>query len=309
MEASITSNARTPNQEKQVSRMLDDLCQNAKTLAIKRVNPGKDGTQRLIGKGTEIGAELNEFMIGLLQKHAASNQFADEEVESKYGYLSGYNKPTGLTEQCNQLREIFPGVGYANQDLLTRIEEGEVELSEGAEGRFAIPSWMKHPQIFGETYCQAVQTVLNGIKKDRKGRFYNYREGQIIERHLRQSARSERFWKELAEAQGNPDILIVDAQFGIRHRGRSVRRALEVMNSREFGLGAFAVGIMLLTHPERLKNYGDLWIDCAGDAFFNSVGSGGAPYFYFDDGKVLFVTHDVDYAYEDYGSVSGFLPQ
>jgi len=48
------------------------------------------------------------------------------------------------------------------------------------------------------------------------------------------------------------DILVVPAQFGLRHRGRSVRRVREVMNANEFGLGVFAIGIMLLTHPERL---------------------------------------------------------
>jgi hypothetical protein len=32
------------------------------------------------------------------------------------------------------------------------------------------------------------------------------------------------------------------------------------MNANECGLGAFAIGIMLLTHPERLKHYDDLWI-------------------------------------------------
>ena len=311
MSTSITSDARTTDQEKQVNRMLDDLCQSAKTLAIKRVNPDKAGTQRLIGSGDEVGKELNEFMIDLVRRYATTDQFAEEEVESKYGYLSGYEKPIGVTEQCNQLRAIFPGVGYPNQDLLSRIEKGEAELPEGAEGWFAIPNWMKHATIFGSTYSQAVQTVLDAIKKAR-GRLYNYREGQIDEAHLRQLARSEKFWKELAEAQGNPDILLVPAQFGIRHRGRSVRRARVVIEgtSGEFALGAFAVGIMILTNPIRLQNYDDLWIDCAGDEFSGGDGVfARAPCFRFHDDGVGFGAIYVASALGYYGSASGFLPQ
>lgn len=313
MSASITSNARTEEQEKQCSRMIEDLARSAAALALRKVNPDRAGLQLLLGRGEEIGSAMNDFLIVQVQTHAVSNQFANEEVPSKYGYLSGYSKPAGLTEQCNQLRAMFSGLGYANQDLLQWIEKGEVELPEGAEGWFAIPNWMKNPKIFGSTYSQAVQTVLNAIKKARDGRFYNYREGQIDEAHLRQSARSVKFWKELAETQGNPDILIVPAQFGIRHRGRSVRRARVVIEGTagEFALGAFAIGIMLLTTPVRLQHYDDLWIDCAGDEFSDEADGQfeSAPYFRFSGGGVGFDTHWIGSADEIYGSVSGFSPQ
>lgn len=257
-------------------------------------------------------AGLADLVANFIAENRHTDEFRNEEVASKYGYLSGYEKPVGLTEQCNLLRTIFPGVGYPNQDLLSRIEKDEVQLPEGAEGWFAIPNWMKNPGIFGENYCQAVQTVLDAIKNDRKGKFYNCREGQIIEKHLRQSARSERFWKELAEAQGNPDILLVPAQFGFLHRGRSVRRARVVIEgtSGEFALGAFAVGIMILTNPIRLQNYDDLWIDCAGDEFSEGDGAfDGAPCFGFGGGKVGFGANYVGIANVHYGSASGFLPQ
>ncbi|MGA2667075.1 MAG: hypothetical protein ABSE91_03230 [Patescibacteria group bacterium] len=256
---------------------------------------------------------LADLIGNFIAEHRVRNEFSDEEVPSKYGYLSGYSKPAGLTEQCNQLRAVFPGVGYANHDLLQQIEKGEVELPVGAEGWFAIPNWMKNPGTFGSTYSQAVQTVLNAIKKARDGRFYNYREGQIDEKHLRQSARSKKFWKELAEVQGNPDILVVPAQFGIRHRGRSVRRARVVIEctTGEFGLGAFVVGVMILTNPVRLQRYDDLWIDCAGDEFSSGAGGqfDGAPCFRFRDDEVWFGSRWIDDASGCYGSASGFLPK
>src|SRR5262249_34336611 len=55
----------------------------------------------------------------------------------------------------------------------------------------------------------------------------------------------------------------------ILHRGRSVHTAREVMGRRrQFVLGAFAVGIMLLAHPERLQHNDDLWSYCAGDEYY-----------------------------------------
>ncbi len=265
-----------------------------------------EGEAQRVNEAPGLGDLIAEF----IKKHRTLETYKDEEVPSKYAYLSGY-KPKGLTEQCNRLREIFPGIGYANLELLQQIEDGKVEIPNGAEGYFAIPNiWKKGiPAKFVGTYSEAVQKVLDLIKKDRNGQFHNYRNGQIDEAHLRQSAKSKAAFEALSEAQGNPDILIVPAQFGIRHRGRSVRRAQAVMTAGEFSLGAFAIGCMLLTHPDRLKHYDDLWIDC-GDEF--SPGGGGgfseSPFFRFIDGQVKFDARYVDVAFGVCGAASGFFP-
>ncbi len=270
----------------------------------------KKGAQAVIGRGGEFGSLIMPSILSALQSLSVSERFKDEEVDSRYGYLSGY-KPKGLNEQMNQLRILFPGIGFCNQDLFTQIERDDVKLPKHAEGWFAIPNWMRNPQIFGTTYSDALLKVLNMIKKARNGKFYNYREGQINEKNIHQSDRTREFWKKLSNDQGNPDILIVPAQFGIRHRGRSVRRACEIFVGNEFGLGAFAVGVMILTHPERLQNFDDLWIDCAGDEFAaNADGDcSRAPYFGFGDSDIKVGTGWVDDADSDYGSASGFLPQ
>ncbi len=231
----------------------------------------------------------------------ASNDFTkfkNEEVASNYGYLSGY-KPKGTTEQTNRLRELFPGIGFADE----KIAEGE--LPKHAEGWFTIPKW----QTVAPTYGEAVEKVLAMIKNDRGGKFHNYREGQLGPDRLRQSAKSANVFEMLASEQKDHDILVVPAQFGIHRRGRSVRRAREVFASNESGLGAFATSIMLLTHPERLQHYDDLWIDCAGDEY--APGADGvfshAPFFLFDDGQVKFDDDWVGTAYADGGSVSAFV--
>jgi hypothetical protein len=83
------------------------------------------------------------------------------------------------------------------------------------------------------------------------------------------------------------------------------------MNAVEFGLGAFAVGCMLLTHPEREVKWEQLHMDCAGDEFAPDADGdfSRAPVFFFSDGKVGFGAYWFDRARDGYGSVSGFLPQ
>lgn len=296
MDTLITS--RTEGQEKQYKRFIEDAAGKAAGLALEKVNPDKDGIQRVFERGDELGSAISEVVVAKTQELSVGNQFADEEAESNYGYLSGYKKPKAITVQTNCLRELFSGIGYADEKLV------EQELPEKAEGWFAIPRWEK----FALSYQEAVKKVLEKIRETRKGKFCNYRQGQLGPEYLRQHSKTARMFQMIGNQQKNHDILVIPCQFGILHRGRSVRRAREVMKSTEFGLGAFAVGIMLLTHPERLQHYNDLWIDCAGDEYSSEPGGGFvlAPCFYFHDGWVEFGARWSDDAVASDGSASAF---
>lgn len=246
---------------------------------------------------------LADLVSQFIAENRLTDKYKNEEVRSTYGYLSGYTKPKSIADQVKILRDLFPQLASSDADETF----AGTELPAGAEGTFAIPRWQK----IAPTYGEAVQIVLDAIKKVRSGRFTNYIEGKLGPQQLRQHAKTLEAFQKLEEAQQGHDILVVPCQFGIRHRGRSVRRAREAMSSQEFGLGAFAIGIMILTHPERLQHYDDLWIDCAGDerspdadGLFDS-----APVFNFHDGKVRFDGGCVDSADEYYGSASGFLSQ
>ena len=227
-----------------------------------------------------------------------AKRFADEEVESSYAYPKSY-KVKGITEQTNILRQLFPGIGFADEKL------AEQPLPPNAEGWFAIPKW----QTLAPTYGEAVEKVLAMIASKRK--FYNYRDGQLGAEYLRQHAKTVKMFQKLGDEQKDHDILVVPAQFGLRHKGRSVRRAREVFTANEFGLGAFAIGIMLLTHPEREVQWEQLHVDCAGDEFSPDADGdfSDAPVFHFRGGKVKLDTHFVDSPDDDFGSVSGFLSQ
>jgi len=297
---SITSNLITDGQKKQYKRFVEDATNRGVELALEKVSLDKTGFQRLLENGDEFNSTIAEVIVSKTRELSVSNQFADEEVKSSYGYLSGY-KPKGITEQTNILRQLFPGIGFADEKLVSQ------PVPEGAEGWFAIPKW----QSTAPTYGEAVQKVLDLIKKTRDGKFYNYREGQLGPKNLRQSEKSAKMFQKLGEEQRDHDILVVPAQFGILHRGRSVRRAREVMNANQFGLGAFAIGIMLLTHPERLQNYDDLWIDCAGDEFSPEADGdfSRAPCFGFRGGEVEFGADWVGSAVGRCSSASGFVSQ
>jgi hypothetical protein len=288
----------TAGQIKQINRFASDAVEKVLT-ELGLDNPG---AQRVIEHGDEFAEAVRTAALASLQDLSVSDKFKNEEVESNYGYLSGYRKPKSIAKQTNILRQIFPGVGFAHEKLAKR------EVPAGAEGWFAIPKW----QTIAPTYNEAVQKVLDMIKETRNGNLVNYRNGDLGPERLRQSVKLAAIFEKLATEQKDYDILVVPAQFGLRHRGRSVRRAREVMNSKEFGLGVFAVGIMLLTHPERLQHYDDLGIDCAGDEFDDpaaDVRFDNGLMFNFHDSFVRFGTYWFDDANEHYGSASAFVPQ
>lgn len=293
---SVVSSAKVTARDRKGSQFFSIL-----EAAYNKAGLNPDEAQR-VNHAVGAGDHLREF----IEEHRHLNEFANEEVESSYGYLSGYKKPKEIPHQIKIIHKLFAGKWE-----YFRPNEDEIKVHEAAEGQFAIPNWRKNPKIFGSTYSEAVQKILDKLDETRKGAFHNYRKGEIDEKHLRQSAKSEKFWKKLAETQGNPDILLVPAQFGIRHRGRSVRRARVVMGESECGLGAFAGGCMLLTHPERLQNVDDLWIDLSGDEFSPDADRqfSGAPCFRFSDGGLEFDAVVVGFTHGRYGSGSVFSPQ
>ncbi|MDD5290361.1 MAG: hypothetical protein PHT40_04180 [Patescibacteria group bacterium] len=304
---SITSVQVTPGQKNQFERLVADAARHGANLALAKVKADRIGWQNLLSRGDELRTAIAELVVAETRGLVLSKRYAGEEKESDYGYLSGYKKPMGLTDQINLLCELFSGLGYPNPDLQKQIENGAVKLPEYAEGWFAIPNWVKNPQIFGTTYSAALQKILDQIDDELKRIGFN-------ENCLHQSAHSISFWRNLSKAQDNPDILIIAAQFGIRHRGRSSRRALEVIMSTpgEYALGAFAVSCMLLTHPERLKDYDDLWIDCPGDEY-NYPGFktrfGRVLFFSFLDKKIRLDGEGNMRVATAYGSASAFLAQ
>jgi len=264
------------------------------TIEAFEIAGGTEELFRLVRGNNDVAKAMVEAGNKFLR-----NKYADEEVKSTYTYPDNYAvKP--IAEQVAVLSKLF---GLDGKKALA-YAKNLPELPEGADGYFAIPKW----QAVAETYGKAVEKVLALIGKSRK--LTNWREGKLGEKYLRQSERTEQMFAKFCEQQEG-DIIIIPAQFGLLHRGRSVRRAREVFADNEFGLGSFAIGCMLLTHPEREQVWEQLHIDCGGDEFAPD-GDGefvNAPSFRWVDGLLHFSTRWTSPTYKQFGSASGFLRQ
>ncbi|MFA6524296.1 MAG: hypothetical protein WC264_02905 [Candidatus Paceibacterota bacterium] len=260
----------------------------------------------------EKGGEFKEKIQKIIRELTVKNQYANEVINSNYTYPKEYKGPKLIIEQVKTIAELF---GLDPKEALEFIKTLPA-IPDGTEGWLAVPKVSavakKHfPAITDPAmqYCEAVKMVHAKLAKSR--RFTNYRDGEIVPNKLRQSARTLDFLEQFIEAKQPGDIIIIAVQYGMRHRGESVRRAREIFSFNEFGLGAFAIGCMALVHPERYVRWEELDTDCAGDEF--SPGGDGvfskAPVFCFDDGELRFFTHDVSVASVGYGSASGFVPQ
>lgn len=224
--------------------------------------------------------------------------FANEEVKSNYGYPSGY----AVKPVCEQLVELSKHFNGLDASSVWACSKELPALPAGAEGWFAVPRWEK----VAKSYNEAVEKVLDLI--DKTHTFYNYHKRNLGPKYLRLSERTAVALQMIGEKQKG-DFLLIPAQFGLTHRGRSVRRVRVVYAPNEFGLGSFIVRCMILSHPDRLVQWEQLHIDCPGDEYSpdaNGVFSS-APLFFFHDGEVRFVVGRVDAADEYYGSASGLV--
>lgn len=180
-----------------------------------------------------------------------------------------------------------------------------LKFSDIPEGEgYVIPKWQTI-SIDSDTaehgYIAAVKKVLGAIAAARP--FYNYRSKEM--QGLRETA------EKIAAMKDLPNIMLLNAQMGTKYKGRSTKDVRTVLAADgQVGLGAYEVAIILLTHPELLTKYEDLWLDCPGDEFKPSGGSefSFAPFFIFRGGEVRFGTGWVVNASGYYGSASASLP-
>ena len=233
------------------------------------------------------------------------NMFVGEEVESNCGYFSGYEKPKSVTEQISIICDLFPDVQWEN----LHQEVGNINMPTGAEGIFATPRWQK----IAPTREEAIKRVFGLILRVTSYRFCNYHHSRINQKHLRHHANTEKAFQIIGNQQKDCDFLKFHGQFGILHRGRSSRCAIEMMNVSnhgcEFGLDVFSTAIMILTHQERLKHFQDLWIDCPGDEF-SEKGDGSfdsVPCFRFNLNMIEFSSRFCGGVSDRYGQPSGFI--
>ncbi len=247
---------------------------------------------------SKLKTEIASAAAKIIERLTRSDKYKDEEAVSRREYPLTYQvRP--IEAQVTDLRKIFPALGTCYEKIARQ------PLPDEAEGWFALPRW----QAIAPTYGAAVEMVVSALAERRK--LSNRILGKMGPEYLRQNERALLAESILATQQSGADILVIPAQTGLRHRGCSARRARVAMASHEFGLGAFASGCLLLTHPERLSHVDTLMIDCSGDEYsmhadgiYNRV-----PLFDYDLGGIEFSIFYEDRARNLWGTPSGFAVQ
>ena len=284
----------TPQQNEALKQSLGEAVDQAYQTAIERLD--QQSAQIVLDSGKKVKREVAETVVEIINRHTASDKFKDEEVSSTRTYPPTYRvKP--VEAQVTELRKLFPSLGICNEKI------GRRQMPEGAEAWFAIPRW----QALASTYNEAVEMLVEVLAVKRK--FSNRIIGRLGPTYLRQSERSKLAERILADQQQGCDMLVVAAQAGMLHRGCSARRTRVAMAGNEFGLGVFAFGCMLLTHPERLSSGETLMVDCGGDEYsvrgdytFDRV-----PLFDYDISGIEFSIFYEDRARNLWGTPTGFL--
>jgi hypothetical protein len=244
----------------------------------------------------KLKIEVAATVVEIIHRHTTSDKYKDEQVGSNRVYPSTY-RVRPLEAQVTELRRLFPSLGSCLEKLSRK------PLPGGAEAWFAIPRW----QALASNYNDAVEMMLAVLSTRRK--FSNRIIGKTTAKYLRQSERSKLAEKTLAEQQQGNDILVVGVQAGMLHRGSSARRTRVSMAGNEYGLGVFAFGCMVLTHPERLSSGDGLMVDCSGDEYsvradycFDRV-----PLFDYEAAGIEFSIFYEDQARDLWGTPTGFL--
>jgi hypothetical protein len=284
----------TELQNKQLQAFLGDAVQDACQTAIKQLD--RQSAQSVLDMNKKLKSEVAERVIEIIHRHTVSDKYKEEEVGSDRVYPPAY-RVRPLEAQVTELRKLFPALGSCLEKLSRK------PLPAGAEAWFAIPRW----QALARTYNEAVEMVLGSLSTKRK--FSNRIVGKLGAQYLRQGERSKLAEEILAEQQQGNDILVVALQAGMLHRGSSARRTRISMAGNEFGLGVFAIGCILLTHPERLSTGDTLMIDCGGDEYsvrgdytFDRV-----PLFDYDMAGIEFSIFYEDRARNLWGTPTAFL--
>ncbi|NQT50232.1 hypothetical protein HQ571_06070 [Candidatus Kuenenbacteria bacterium] len=262
-----------------------------------------------MGRKTGGKKGLTENQLRAVLEHRVSYEaeqisavlpYADEVVESSYDYAPEYRVRI-VAEQVERLAVEFPNLDFSHVEELA-----SGKLPEGAEGWGVIPKQSK----VAKSCHGAMDKAIDLLSAQHGKKFKNWRVGALTEKYLRLLEKTEKTLAKL-EAETPGDYLVIPFQFGKKWRGKSVRHAQARFAEDEFGLGPYEVAILLLTHPDRITGSNQLNIDCGGCEYRTDVSESAFPFcldfsWYYDCKRMVLNRFGADYAFELWGSASGF---
>ncbi len=243
----------------------------------------------------EFVLSLRRFMIDGIKEYSTTNKFVNEEIDSGYMYPREYKGPKPIIEQIMRISNRFNLDPKKALEYIKNLPDFKSFVPKDAlpwVGWFAFPRSVNLELIVYQI-SEIAKPIYSKID------------------HFRVHHRTAWFLDQVAKMQGDSDILVIAAQLGMYHRGRSSRRALEVFANNEFGLNSVIGCSIAITHPERFTRQEQLHMILPGDQFdyptspdrFSYV-----PILYLYKGDLHLDTSKCSAFYSIYGSASGFLP-
>lgn len=241
--------------------------------------------------------------------------------QKRTSYPSGYKGPREIADQVVQLADQFSinpidALNFLDRKLPTWVHD------QKADGLFAWPSISAIAKRHfptttdpAEQYCKTVVFLLDMFRRlNRTCLIRAFDLQDLTSSKLQMSECTVLALGSLAKDQKG-DILIADVQLGYLYDrwpehsySPKQNQTLIEQDVREFGLSAFAIGSIILTHPRRLQSWDDLGM-VSSDEFKNEF-----------DGTLQFRVHDgtvhslclaelgVDHDFDRFSAVTGFLP-
>lgn len=201
--------------------------------------------------------------------------------------------------RCYHPKDLWKQIEIINEFVSIEVNEDFIEMimeasiPDGAEALFVIPK-MK------ESYARETTKALTFLDEQRS--FHAH--VKMEQKKLRREEKTIKCLDILSRSQRDAgDIIIVPAQFGINHLNKSVDLVRKEMAPNEFGLGAYEISWMLLTHRERENSINGVHVDCPGDTH-DSIYN---PYFDYGQKWMEIAMRESKRHVHDIGSATGFI--
>ncbi len=303
-------------QKQELVRAIQDAFPDEKWIEKLLIRLGIDasGAERLT-ESIHVLHEIRPFLAKKVKELSDLPLYAEQVVNSQFHYLSGYRKARPINEQIEILerydwgREVVFPLNPLQQQLLTN------PAPEGSEGYFAVVTDSTMFECSQSDHqvdqSEPVIRVLVALHKHYKHIATKQDDSELKSSSYRRSHASAMKLKQLWELQGKPSgIMLIPAQLGASHAGKSVLRARVVMRGSEFPLDAYEVLQMVLTHENRIRNYQDLWINLPGGEFRPkaTLEFDHSMYIGYSSGAIFFGNYTSDDPASFCGSASGYLP-
>ena len=272
----------TSGQRKQIKRFCED--------ALEGLNISREAAQRVIEQGGSLQRNLRSVI-----RQLGESSYSNGKIASTRCYPDGFEFRS-VGQQVATLLEYFPGLDVSHaEELASQVRP------VGAEGVAVVPKLSVIAS--GDFHLGLVKSLIM-LGKTREIR--NLFEETLTSKYLRLTDNTAVAHTKLDESPG--DVWVFPFQFGMLHRDSSFRARVS-FGGTEFGLSPYEGTILMLTHPDRITSFGQLYVDCAGCEYLFPTRKDCLCFRWSSASKCLEMTfYGLGHPIREWGVASGFLP-